>query len=130
MRECCLGKWGQSNILIFCYNAWDNWTSYYDFKLISKEGCPMNKETKFLLKYAKVGVLESLKSIDEIEAEELKQEFIKIKTKLSESKKEIETPKDNSKKPGEKKESAMRRWWGGIGDRQRKYREAHKEDVI
>ena len=82
----------------------------------------MNKETKFLLHYAKIGVLASLDSLDAIAKDELKTEFIRIKTKLTSNTEEI-TKKES------KKDSAVRKWFSEIGDRQRAYRKEHKGEL-
>lgn len=94
----------------------------------------MNKEqTTFLLKYAKIGVLASKGASDEIEFEELKQGYHNIKkelTKPEEVSKEDNPTKKDEDKPGEKKESAVKKWFKGIGTRQRKYQEEHKGDPM
>lgn len=94
----------------------------------------MNKEqVEFLLKYAKIGVLVSKDALDEIEFEELKQEYLNIKKELLESEQTnnpVGKQPSNQHKPGEKKQGAMARYFGGIRGRQEKYKEAHKEDIV
>ncbi len=98
----------------------------------------MNKEQlDFLLKYAKKGVLTSKKELDEIEYEEIKEKYMNIKTELTNPMSQsiqsvpgaLEKIKDISL-PGEKKESAAKKWFNGIGERQKKYQEAHKDSLI
>jgi len=76
--------------------------------------------TIFLLKYAKIGVLESLKNLDEIDAEELKQEYLRIKQ-------ELKSPQET--KGSNKKESVVKKWFRGIGNRRRKYLNEHKGNL-
>lgn len=91
----------------------------------------MDKETKnFLLKYSKIGVLASMKKLDEIESDELKEEYIRIKKELSESENTQTQTKKNTTKPGEEKESAVKTWFKGIGERQRKYQEKNKGKIM
>lgn len=90
----------------------------------------MNKQqVEFLLKYAEIGVLLSMESSNAIKSEELKQEYIKIKKELTNAEQDAPV-KNNQKNSGEKKENAATKWFKGIGDRQRKYQEEHKKDVI
>lgn len=96
----------------------------------------MNKEQlDFLLKYAKKGVLSSKKDYDEIEYEEIKDQYIRIKTELINISQSIQSVPETMEKikdtiPGEKKESAVKTWFSGIGDRQRKYKETHKDEIV
>jgi len=83
----------------------------------------------FLLKYAKKGVLSSMKNMDPIESEELKHKYIKIKNDLLDS-----TPSNksdiNASKKNNDKASVVKKWFSGIGDRQKKYKETHKDSLI
>lgn len=86
----------------------------------------MNKEqTDFLLKYAKIGVLNSKDSIDEIEYDELKDTYSNIKKQLTETENEVEVKKE-LKKPEDGKESAVGKWFKGISGRQKAYQEKQK----
>ena len=90
----------------------------------------MNKETtNFLLKYAKIGVLKSRGKLDDIESEELLQEYIEIKKELLGSK-DTEEIRKNTPKPGENKEGAVKKWFKGIGERQRKYQKENKGNIM
>jgi hypothetical protein len=90
----------------------------------------MNKEQlNFLLKYAKKGVLSSMTSLDVIEQEELKREFIDIKASLTKDHFESNKGPSIESKDGKKKSSAVKNWLSGIGDRQRKYQETHKDEL-
>jgi len=90
----------------------------------------MNKpQTDFLLKYAKIGILAEKDKVDDIQYDEIKEEYLNIKKELLVPKED--TPvKSEQKNTGEKKKGAVSKWFGGIGDRQRKYQEAHKEDIV
>ena len=86
----------------------------------------MEENIEFLLRYAKKGVLVTMKDLDPIESEELKQRYISIKRELT------STPQNASQsiKKGAEKPSAVKKWFSGIGDRQKKYQDAHKDDII
>lgn len=84
----------------------------------------VDKDLNFLLHYAKMGVLEEIRKKDPIEAEEIKQKYIQIKQRLKKPSDEVEkTSSDKVAKTG----SAVKDWFKGIGDRQRKYKENHPE---
>ena len=96
----------------------------------------INKEKiDFLLRYAKVGILESLSKLDEIEKEELKTKYIGIKIELTNPVSQsvqsvpggLEKIKDTSR-TGE--ENAAKKWFKGIAGRQKKYQEEHKGGIM
>lgn len=90
------------------------------------------EKINFLLKYAKMGILSEMTKLDPIASEELKQEYINIKQELLNNQ-SINTPfilptikpKESSNKDG-----AFMNWLHGIGKRQKKYQEEHKDDVL
>ena len=88
----------------------------------------MNKEDiSFLLRYAKVGVLHTMKDLDEIASQELKEEYVRLKKELltKNPKSEMEQSKNGDEKP-----SAVKKWFGGIGARQQAYKDKHKDDLL
>lgn len=85
-------------------------------------------QIEFLLRYAKIGVLEEMKKRDPIESESLKQEFIQIRNDLKNGSKQ-QTPNE-TKTDSDKKPSAIKNWFQGIGDRQRKYQETNKGKLM
>lgn len=94
------------------------------------------EDIEFLLQYAKVGILKTMENLDPIASEELKQEYLRIKRELTQIKKELtqknitpSVPMERPKKE-EQKPSAVKKWFSGIGDRQKKYKEAHEDDLI
>jgi len=87
------------------------------------------EDIEFLLQYAKVGILKTMEDLDQIASEELKQEYIRIKNDLKKKKPVQKLPTFESSHD-EKKPGAIRRWFSGIGDRQRKYQELHKDEVL
>lgn len=85
----------------------------------------MEKEKiDFLLKYAKNGILSSKSVLDDIEYEEIKQKYLDIKQELIKGTKTFKSSENKDKS------SAVKNWFKGIGDRQRKYQESHKDDLI
>lgn len=87
----------------------------------------MNEDIKFLLDYAKEGVLITMKQLDEIEREELKREYVEIKQRLT-SNQEVIVP-GFPKNQNEEKPSAVKNWFSGIGKRQKAYQEQHKGEL-
>ena len=79
------------------------------------------------MRTAEVGVLISMENSNAIKSEELKQTYIDIKKQLAQS--VDTTPARNKENPGEKK-SAVKDWFKGIGGRQRKFQEEHKDGLI
>ena len=85
----------------------------------------MEKDIDFLLRYAKDGVLQTMAKLDEIEAEELKMQFIDIRKRLSGTEVKEEVKTKTTKKEG----GAMAKWFKGIGGRAKAYEEAHKGEL-
>ena len=86
------------------------------------------KQIEFLLKYAKIGILESKKSSDDIEYREITDEYISIKKELTNP--QEDAPVKTQAKTGEKKDGAVVNWFKGIGDRQKKFQETKKEGIV
>lgn len=84
------------------------------------------EDIEFLLQYAKVGILKTMEGLDPIASEELKQEYIRIKKEVTKKTPPFPMEKENL----EKKPSAIKKWFSGIGDRQRKYQEIHKGELL
>lgn len=83
------------------------------------------KQTDFLLEYAKKGILSSKQLLDDIQYKEVVDEFINIKKSLESN------PQNNTAiLKEEQSPSKMKEWFKGIGDRQRKYQENHKGDLV
>jgi hypothetical protein len=91
----------------------------------------MNYKTiDFLLKYAEIGVLVSMEKANAIKSEELKQEYIEIKKELLKPKETNKETTEKTTKPEEKKESPVKKWFKGVGERQRKYQEKKKGSIM
>lgn len=87
------------------------------------------KDIDFLMRYAKIGILKQKGVIDDLDYEEIKQEYVRIKRTMSNLESTQAFPLQQSKNE-EKKPSAISKWFSGIGDRQRKYKELHKDDLL
>ncbi len=81
----------------------------------------------FLLDYAKIGVLSEMKNMDEIEAEEIKQKYMQIKKEVKEG---SETIEKSTQKKETGKDGPVKKWFSGIGDRQKKYQESKKGGLM
>lgn len=94
----------------------------------------VNKEDlDFLIRYAKEGVLRAMKGLDPIEADELKDEFIRIKRELMSRESPVPSiaPKQNAgEKKEEKKQGAFGKWLSGIPGRQKAYQEKNKDKLL
>ncbi len=80
----------------------------------------MDEKIKFLIEYSKIGILKTMEVLDEIEKEELKQKYINIKNSFQED-------KALKKKFNQEKPSAMKKWFSGIGDRNKEYYKNHRD---